>query len=304
MYDTLNHTLFFLFPEGMCCHDRQQEFFLSLSLSSLFVVFPVATWSHSGHCVGEWCTSCGVGMTVLSNLLHLVCTALRSLDNSPSCWLNLRMPGRGRHSPSTWKPDLSERDSTRLVWEREIWYNFDICVWQTQQYERPPAKISRAWHCFFFWKNDAVMSVYPNIFWTPYDDESPQDKATREEEEKEKAKLEGWGGVVRRISGGWDPCLPHGDIHLLWNTIIINCGSKTLVTCHSCDFICMRFYILIFWLKSITRNTVYVYKYFFSHQKTISVEDWGFSVQFWTPPFPVFPPTVLPLSLWLCERLE
>jgi len=39
-------------------------------------------------------------------------------------------------------------------------------------------------------ENDAVMSVYPDIFWTPYDDESPQDKATREEEEKEEAELE------------------------------------------------------------------------------------------------------------------
>ena len=29
-------------------------------------------------------------------------------------------------------------------------------------------------------ENDAVMSVYPDIFWTPYDDKSPQDKATRE----------------------------------------------------------------------------------------------------------------------------
>jgi len=34
------------------------------------------------------------------------------------------------------------------------------------------------------------MSVYPDLFWTPYDDESPQDKATREEEEKEEAELE------------------------------------------------------------------------------------------------------------------
>ena len=31
------------------------------------------------------------------------------------------------------------------------------------------------------------MSVYPDIFWTTYDDKSPQDKATREEEEKEEA---------------------------------------------------------------------------------------------------------------------
>jgi len=39
-------------------------------------------------------------------------------------------------------------------------------------------------------ENNAVMSVCPDIFWNPYDDESPQDKATHEEEEKEKAKLE------------------------------------------------------------------------------------------------------------------
>ena len=62
-------------------------------------------------------------------------------------------------------------------------------------------------------ENETVMSVYPDIFWTPYDDESPQDKATREEEEKEEAELEEakvamWSsssvppGVVRRVSGG------------------------------------------------------------------------------------------------------
>ena len=39
-------------------------------------------------------------------------------------------------------------------------------------------------------ENDAVMSVYPDIFWNPYDDKSPQDKATCEEEEKEEAELE------------------------------------------------------------------------------------------------------------------
>jgi len=31
-------------------------------------------------------------------------------------------------------------------------------------------------------ENDAVMSVYSDYFLDPYDDESPQDKATREEE--------------------------------------------------------------------------------------------------------------------------
>ena len=34
------------------------------------------------------------------------------------------------------------------------------------------------------------MSVYPDIFWTPNDDKSPQDKATREEEGKKEAELE------------------------------------------------------------------------------------------------------------------
>jgi len=62
-------------------------------------------------------------------------------------------------------------------------------------------------------ENDAVMSVYPDVFWPPYDDKSPQHKATGVEEEKEEAELEEaeevvvvkfqcGGGVVRRISGG------------------------------------------------------------------------------------------------------
>ena len=34
------------------------------------------------------------------------------------------------------------------------------------------------------------MSVCPDIFWTPYDDKSPQDKVTREEEKNEEAELE------------------------------------------------------------------------------------------------------------------
>ena len=38
-------------------------------------------------------------------------------------------------------------------------------------------------------ENDVVMSVYSDILLDPYDDESPQDKATREKEEKEEAEL-------------------------------------------------------------------------------------------------------------------
>jgi len=33
-------------------------------------------------------------------------------------------------------------------------------------------------------ENDAVMSVYADVFFDPYDDESTQDKATHEEEEE------------------------------------------------------------------------------------------------------------------------
>ena len=73
-------------------------------------------------------------------------------------------------------------------------------------------------------ENDAVMSVYPDIFWTPYHDESPQDKATREEEEKEEAELDQakevmWssfsvrGGLYEELAVG-DIHIFHGDIHL------------------------------------------------------------------------------------------
>jgi len=117
----------------------------------------------------------------------------------------------------------------------------------------------------------------------------------------------GGGGVVRRvrwvISLGWHPCLPHRDMHLWWDTIIINRGSKTLVTCHLCDCICMRFYILILWLKSITRNTVYVYKYFFRIKKKKSVwKTGGFQSNFdLEPPLFPFSPhgiTAQPVTVW------
>jgi len=69
-------------------------------------------------------------------------------------------------------------------------------------------------------QSDAVAVLYAR---DPFDDESPEDKTAREEEEKYGAKLEEagvvilsscsvWGGV-RRVSGGWYPCLPHGEIH-------------------------------------------------------------------------------------------
>lgn len=39
-------------------------------------------------------------------------------------------------------------------------------------------------------ENDAVVSVYSDYFFDTFDDESPQDTATREEEEKEEAESE------------------------------------------------------------------------------------------------------------------
>jgi len=54
-------------------------------------------------------------------------------------------------------------------------------------------------------ENDTVMSVYSNNFLDPYDDESPQDKATREEEEKEEAELEEAEGAMWssfKVGGG------------------------------------------------------------------------------------------------------
>ena len=61
------------------------------------------------------------------------------------------------------------------------------------------------------------MSVYPDIFWTPYHDESPQDKATREEEEKGEAELEEAEKVMWSsfsVGGGLYEELAVGDIHV------------------------------------------------------------------------------------------
>ena len=90
MYDKLTGTLFFPFSEGMSSHERELEIFLSRSLSPSSWFSSLSPEVTLVIDLGEWCTSSGVGMTVLSNLLNLVCTALRSLDNSLSCWLNLK----------------------------------------------------------------------------------------------------------------------------------------------------------------------------------------------------------------------
>jgi len=66
-------------------------------------------------------------------------------------------------------------------------------------------------------ENDAGMSVYPDIFGTPYDDESPEDKATREEEEKEEAELKEAEEVMWSsfsVGGGLFEELAVGDIHV------------------------------------------------------------------------------------------
>ena len=60
-------------------------------------------------------------------------------------------------------------------------------------------------------------SVYFDIFWTPYDDGSPQHKATREEEEKQEAELEEaeeamWSSFS--VGVGMYEELAVGDIHV------------------------------------------------------------------------------------------
>ena len=63
-----------------------------------------------------------------------------------------------------------------------------------------------------------MMSVYPDIFWTlSYHDESPADKATRQEEEKEEAELEEaakamWSSFS--VGVGLYEELAVGDIHV------------------------------------------------------------------------------------------
>ena len=66
-------------------------------------------------------------------------------------------------------------------------------------------------------ENDAVMSVYSDFFFDPYDNESPQDKATREDKKKEEAELEEteeamWSSFS--VGGGLYEELTVGDIHV------------------------------------------------------------------------------------------
>ena len=64
---------------------------------------------------------------------------------------------------------------------------------------------------------DAVMSVYPDVFWTTYDDKSFQDQATLEEEEKEETESEEpeetmW--LSFSVGDGLYEELAVGDIHI------------------------------------------------------------------------------------------
>jgi len=59
------------------------------------------------------------------------------------------------------------------------------------------------------------MSVYPDIFWTPYENKSPQDKVTREEEKNEEAELEeAEEAMWSSLGGGLYEELAVGDIHV------------------------------------------------------------------------------------------
>jgi len=64
---------------------------------------------------------------------------------------------------------------------------------------------------------DAVMSVYPDVFWTTYEEKSFQDQATLEEEEKEETESEEpeetmWSSFS--VGDGLYEELAVGDIHI------------------------------------------------------------------------------------------
>jgi len=61
-------------------------------------------------------------------------------------------------------------------------------------------------------ENDAVVNVYSEYFLDPFDDESPQDKTNRDEEEKEEAGEVIWSSCSR--GGGLYEEFAVGDIHV------------------------------------------------------------------------------------------
>ena len=92
-----------------------------------------------------------------------------------------------------------------------------------------------------------------------------------------------------------------------WNTNIINCGSQTLVRFYLYEFL----HFDIFWHKSITRTPVHhsleycvcIQVLFIKKNQCRRLGCFS-PILTMIPPFSRFSPTVLPLSLWLCERLE
>ena len=107
--------------------------------------------------------------------------------------------------------------------------------------------------------------------------------------ERPSGQVEVWGGAasVRRVSGGWNPCLPHRDIHIWWDTNIINCKSQTLVgfynTCWY-EVLDLDIYLTWFfhthsspsrsWILCMCTNTLFM-------KKKYTCEDWGVPAQFW-----------------------
>jgi len=73
-------------------------------------------------------------------------------------------------------------------------------------------------------ENDAVMSVYSEFFLIPM--MTSHLKIRRPVRRRKRRRPDWWrlkrpcghvsglGGGARRVSGGWYPCLPHGNIHL------------------------------------------------------------------------------------------
>ena len=170
------------------------------------------------------------------------------------------------------------------------------------------------------------LCVCSDYFLDPFDDESPQDKTTREEEEKEQTELEEdeaviWsscgvgGGVVWRVSGGWYPCLPNEDIHLWWDNILRIPNTWPCVILFKFLWFFTFWYIVVwsnpghthscpsqFWILRMYTSTFKL----FASQK-IKCTPLGVS----SPIVTVTPPLLRPhlpvqLILWLCdsERLE
>jgi len=136
----------------------------------------------------------------------------------------------------------------------------------------------------------------PSTFWTLLMTSHPKIRRTvmrrkRRRLERSSGQVAVGGGLVRRVCGGWYPCLPRGDIHLRKNTNIINCESQTLMWfyLYELSWVFTFWYVLTwvtFWYVSTWVNHTHS-----KHPPWKSVATQGHS------PAPVCPPYLLSISL-------